>query len=133
MKKAFTILELLVVLAVLAILIGIALPRFKGMQDNSKMTKAKAELRTIRAALESYKTFDTSKRYPPSTTTLGSTYLVSAAPRLLKEVLYDPFGATQTTEYNYLASSSGQYFVVWTVGFNDEQPTAISDDGVLTY
>jgi len=53
-NKGFTILEILVVISVIAILIGIAIPRFKGMQDAANAIKAKSELRSIQAAIESY-------------------------------------------------------------------------------
>lgn len=54
MKKGFTLIELLIVIAVISILIGIALPRFKGMQEEGKIAQAKAELRTLQTAVESY-------------------------------------------------------------------------------
>ena len=34
-KRGFTLIELLVVISVIAILVGIAIPRFKGMQDEA--------------------------------------------------------------------------------------------------
>jgi general secretion pathway protein G len=132
MKKAFTILELLVVISVLGILIGIVVPRFKGMQDNGKLTKAKGEVRSIMAALESYRTFNATQ-YPPSTTTLIASYLLAASPQIIN-VLYDPFGSTTTTEYNYKCSSNGNYYVVFTQGVNATyRPTSVSDAGVITY
>ena len=133
MKKAFTILEILVVIAVLAILIGIAIPRFKSMKDNGGLAQVKAELKTIRAALESYRTFDPSKVYPPSTTRLTAQYLSGSNPKVVG-VLYDPFGGTTTTEYNYLSSANGQYYVIWSVGSAGEsQPTSVSDSGDIVF
>jgi prepilin-type N-terminal cleavage/methylation domain-containing protein len=43
-EKAFTILELVIVLSVLVILIGIAIPRIKGMQQAGQTAQVKAEL-----------------------------------------------------------------------------------------
>ena len=52
-KHAFTLIELIAVIMVIAIIVGIALPRFSGVQDEALITKAKVELRTIQSALES--------------------------------------------------------------------------------
>ena len=46
-RRGFTLIELLVVISVIAILVGIAIPRFKGMQDEANQSKAKAELRVL--------------------------------------------------------------------------------------
>ena len=54
MRKGFTIIELLIVIAVISILVGIALPRFRGMREEGLIAQAKGELRTIQTALESY-------------------------------------------------------------------------------
>jgi len=52
--KAFTLIELLIVIAIILILISIALPNFLEAQIRAKLTRASAELRTLMAALESY-------------------------------------------------------------------------------
>ena len=134
LKSAFTILELLIVISVLTILIGISTPKIKGMQQNSNLIKAQREVDTIKSALESYRTFGTTNLFPPSTTTLQATYLITSVPNLINNILYDPFGATSTTEYNYLCSSNKKYYIVWSVGVTGQnQPTAISNTGVVTY
>ncbi len=133
MRKGFTLLELLIVISVLVIIINIAIPRFKGMRQNGQLARVKGELETLTAALESYKIFDSSLKYPPTTTTVTATYLAGFSPNITN-VLYDPFGATATTEYNYMASSNGKYYVVWSAGFSGQlQPSAISDTGVITF
>jgi len=63
-KKAFTILELVIVLSVLVILIGIAIPRMKGMQQAGQITQIKAELQTLQAAVESYYSNSSPSAYP---------------------------------------------------------------------
>ena len=68
MKKGFTILELLVVISVLVILIGIAIPRFKGMQDAGRVAQAKGELQTVQTAIESYYMNASPNAYPSSST-----------------------------------------------------------------
>ena len=133
-KGAFTLVELLVVISVLTVLIAIGIPRFKGMSQNAQVGKAQKELATLVAAIESYKTFDSSKTYPPSTATLQANYLVSATPDIVSSVVYDPFGSTSTSEYNYLRSGNGKYYIVFSAGFSGQnQPTAISNTGVVSY
>jgi len=61
-KRAFTLIELLIVVAIIAILAAIAVPNFLEAQTRSKVSRCAADMRTIRTALESYRV-DTNK-YP---------------------------------------------------------------------
>ena len=54
-KKGFTLLELLVVLAILAILIAIAIPVYKNQKEKAAITAHNANVRVLETALESYK------------------------------------------------------------------------------
>ena len=61
--KGFTLIELLIVVAIIAILAAIAVPNFLEAQVRSKVSRTKADMRSITTALESY-AID-SNRYPP--------------------------------------------------------------------
>ena len=129
----FTILEILVVISVIAILIGIAIPKFKGMQDHAKTIKATGDLRTIQAALESYYIHN-HNTYPVTTDNICADSLISQSPQLINAPLYDPFAAANT-EYKYMVSSpNGTHFVVWSVGLPGQTPpSSVTDAGEILY
>jgi len=64
-QKAFTLIELLIVVAIIAILAAIAVPNFLEAQVRSKVSRAKNDLRAIATGLEAYRTDNTA--YPPDT------------------------------------------------------------------
>jgi len=122
-RKGFTILELLIVIAVIAILVGIALPRFKGMQDEGNIARAKGELRMLATAVESYYIHN-SNTLP---TAIGN--LTSATPQIAPNPLpKDPFSAT-----DYVLVKSPPWFVVYSVGPGATAGTAAIDaNGAVT-
>lgn len=130
-KSGFTIVELLVVITVIAILLGIAIPRFKGMQQEGNMTKAKAELKTYQTAVESWYIHQNPNSYPSTTISVCQDALCTATPIIVANPLYDPFAPPQT-EYNYALSPSGNYYVIWSVGPNGTSISGIADDGTVT-
>jgi len=54
MKKAFTLVELLIVVGILGILIGVLLGTFGGVSDSARATKCMANLRNLGMAVQSY-------------------------------------------------------------------------------
>lgn len=118
--KGFTLIEILIVIAVISILIGIALPRFKGMQQEGNIAKAKGELRTLQTAVESYY-IHTTNTYPANLVDL-----TNQIPQIVSSVPNDPFG---TTAYGYLRN--GGYYAIWSVGVNGNgSVSAVTNTGV---
>lgn len=54
-KSAFTLIELLIVVAIIAILAAIAVPNFMEAQVRAKVSRCKADMRTLATAIESYR------------------------------------------------------------------------------
>lgn len=62
-RSGFTLIELLIVVAIIAILAAIAVPNFLEAQTRSKVSRCKADLRTVATALEAY-AVDNNNKYP---------------------------------------------------------------------
>ena len=124
MKRAFTLIELLIVIAVISILVSIALPRFRGMQDEGNIAKAKGELRTLQTAIESY-FIHSDNAYPAN---LGT--LTTQIPLIVASLPTDPF--TTATNYGYTVSGNGEYYVVYSIGPAKNGSAGVSGTGDIT-
>ena len=112
-RKGFTIIELLIVIAVISILVGIALPRFRGMQEEGFIAQAKGELRTLQSAQESL--FIHTGDYTED---------------LDDFITADPF--TAATNYVSDVSPDGRYYVIYSVGPGGNGTASIADTAVIT-
>jgi len=129
MRRGFTLIELMIVIAVMAILIGIALPQFRGMQEEGLIAQAKAELRTLKTAIESYYIHNGS--YPTDAAAWQSA-LTGTSPTIVRTVLTDPFSST-SAEYQLVYSTSGEYYAIYSVGTSGSATvTAVSAAGAVT-
>lgn len=77
-EKGFTLVELLVVMAIIGLLIGIALAGIQVARQNQRDTSRKAVLDDVRTALESYYGNNQSQ-YPAALTVAGNQICVGAS------------------------------------------------------
>ncbi len=124
-KRGFTIIELLIVMAVIALLVGIAIPSFRSMQNQAKEARAMGDLRVMKLALENY--LLKNSKYPDVANYQAA--LLAETNPVLESNLYDPF-APATTQYIYVLSSpSGKYYVVYSIGTGRDGAMDITDTG----
>lgn len=76
--------ELLIVVAIIAVLVGVALPYFQNYVRETRITKAKHELDIIKEALIKYNTFEDKKFAGTDLNVLQGNYL--------QQLTYDPWG-----------------------------------------
>ena len=100
-RRAFTLIELLIVVAIIAILAAIAVPNFLEAQVRSKVSRTKSDMRTVATALESYRV-DNNKYPPAHCTTAGPNYTCDGTyrtrnPRVVRQV-------PLTTPVSYMTS-----------------------------
>ncbi len=120
--RAFTLIELLIVVAIIAILAAIAVPNFLEAQTRAKVSRAKADLRTLATAIEMYTVdhhvppIDGTKagdlqanEFPPTTLTSPVAYLTS--------VPADPFQGGSTPVAHPPGSDEALFPPSWYLGY----------------
>jgi len=96
--KAFTLIELLIVVAIIAILAAIAVPNFLEAQTRAKVSRVRADLRTLATGLESY-VVDTNT-YPYQNPQFRAVRINNTQPLVLENL---------TTPVAYLTSMASFY------------------------
>lgn len=94
-SNAFTLIELLIVVAIIAILAAIAVPNFLEAQVRSKVTRVKSDHRTFATAIEIYQVDN--NRYPSVFTSISD--LTTPIPYLTSSTIVDPFGVKFDPNY----------------------------------
>jgi len=105
-SRGFTLVELIVVMAILALLASLAVPKFGSVLSDSKTTAHEANLRLIEQAAELYWA-KTSTPQAQSTIADDTHYLVTN--RYLKEAPVNPL--TETNNYRVTIAADGKITV----------------------
>ena len=109
--QGFTLLEIIVVVAIIAILAAYIAPKVTGRVDDARISKAKSDIRVLESSLELYK-LDNFK-YPA--TSDGLKYLVgsgSGSKGYIERLPKDPWGQ----DYQYQYPGQHMDFDIWSFG-----------------
>ena len=88
--NAFTLIELLIVVAIIAILAAIAVPNFLEAQIRAKVSRSKTDIRSIATAFEAYRV--DSNNYPPFSLQRGGLVSLTTPIAYISSVPSDAFG-----------------------------------------
>jgi prepilin-type N-terminal cleavage/methylation domain-containing protein len=116
---AFTLIELLIVVAIIAILAAIAVPNFLEAQTRAKVTRAKADMRTVATGADAY-SVDWGLYPPNNLYNVVPDALTTPVSYLTNVRLVDPFKKEETSD---LHGELEQYYSYLTV----VRPNALSD------
>lgn len=98
--KGFTLIELMIVIAIIAILAAILVPNFIQARAQSQWTACISNLKNMGTALEMYST-DSSGHYPAAIGTLSPTWIANV-----------PTCPAASTAYTYSSTSSPDAFTI---------------------
>lgn len=104
-KKAFTLLELLVVVGLLSIIISFLAVSYSSSQRKARDTKRKSDLQAINSSLEQYYTV-CGYQYPSS---LGTSINCAAITPTIMIMATIPVDPRTTTPYPFVTVAGGSY------------------------
>ncbi len=106
-QRGFTLLEMMVVVAIIAILAGILIPNFTRARAQAATTACMANEKTIATALELY--YTDNQKYPPADagTAIDQAYISANLSGYMNQVPVDPAAGTGSSYTLQTSTTSG--------------------------
>jgi general secretion pathway protein G len=122
--KGFTLVELLVVVAILAILAAALLPKFLGYTDNAREAQTMADLSTMKSVVEIYAADEGAGNYPTIDGEEDGVKVVLTGKGIQwtegEDGVVDPYGRPYVYAIDGEAGDADQHFVIASPGKNGE-------------
>ena len=126
-ERGFTLIEMLIVIAIIVLLTAMILPSIRDILEQTRVTTAKGDCRTLLAALESYGIYNRGFYPKGPDESEGLDLLIDQVPRIVNRVPEDPFGLSDgdfykyATDYEYHPGDDdtmqrAYYWVCWSIG-----------------
>ena len=131
-RGAFTLIELLIVVAIIAILAAIAVPNFLEAQVRAKVSRVKSDQRTIATALESYRVDN--QAYPEQGETTSPTPpTVTDINRVFGQEGQRAIAFRLSTPIAYVSSTNGVFADVFFSSFGKNGTSVVNDTRYFNY
>lgn len=126
-KSAFTLIELLIVVAIIGILAAIAVPNFLNAQIRAKVSRVQADQQAYSTAMEMY-SLDHAGNYPNQNDiwqlTSPVSYIASLNP--------DPFAPAEPGRFNFVHAYDPFYFITTQPTAQPLNPNLLGDFNIWT-
>jgi prepilin-type N-terminal cleavage/methylation domain-containing protein len=121
-KRGFTLIELMIVVAIIAVLAGVLIPNFVHARSQTATAACESNLRAIATAAELY--FTDNQTYPASTNAVDRNFGVgdgAAAGTYLNNTPVDPAASTATARYTFTndGSAAAPHYTITCPGLHD--------------
>ncbi len=118
-RQGFTVIELLIVIAIISILMSIVVVNFFRLQNDAKTAKARSDLRVVKVAVESY-----AAKHGEYPTVLTDILLDGNIVSILPTDVFSPRDI-----FPYSVSPDKKFYAIWSTGENGKTLNTVEWDG----